>query len=100
MFLNTKTDDENIRTVMDTVQLCQKFWSGKTSKKIISDDKMYEAQLLKLDNKKMKRFLRINPKYDFEQALEQTIQWYLEYYNKNNMKEITENQIKSYFDNS
>jgi len=57
-----------------------------------------EAKILKLDNYKMKKKLKIYPKYNINKTLDLIVEWYLNY-KKKNIKEITLKQISRYFSN-
>ena len=82
--------------MLDTVKVIQKFWSGKSKVKVQADNSLHEANILKLDNTKMKKQLGIKPKMSFEEALNKTIQWYEGYYLKENVNEITHQQTIVY----
>ena len=56
-----------------------------------------EADYLQLDISKVRRELKWTPRYNFNTALKETVDWYKSYYKKENMNKITENQIKEYF---
>ena len=72
-----------------------------TGKYSIEEMKSYnEADYLQLDISKAKRKLKWTPRYDFNVALRETIEWYRRYYNgETNMGEITEEQIEKYLSN-
>ena len=75
------------------------FWgSGIYS---IEEMKSYnEADYLQLDISKAKRVLKWTPRYNFNVALKETVDWYKEYYSaETDMKEKTEEQINKYFSN-
>ena len=56
-----------------------------------------EADYLQIDISKAKRDLKWTPRYNFNAALQKTVDWYKSYYKKENMNKITENQLKEYF---
>ena len=59
-----------------------------------------EADYLQLDISKAKRMLKWTPRYNFNAALKETVDWYKEYYRaETNMKKKTEEQIEKYFSN-
>ena len=86
-------------TVKELAETFIGLWgSGKYS---IDEMKSYnEADYLQLDISKAKRKLKWTPRYDFNVALKETIEWYKRYYNgETNMVEITEEQIEKYLSN-
>ena len=61
------------------------------------DAALHEAKLLRLDINKAKNELGWKPVYEVNQALEKTVEWYKNYYQKTqDMREYTLNQIKDY----
>jgi CDP-glucose 4,6-dehydratase len=53
--------------------------------------------LLKLDISKAKHYLKWNPTYNAEKAIEKTINWYKNYYENNiDMYEYTTKQIEEF----
>ena len=93
---NFGPDQNKIKSVLDTVNLVQKLWSGKSSVQVQVDNSLHEANILRLDNTKMKKQLGIKPKMSFNEALKNTIQWYEGYYSKKNIKKITHRQTIDY----
>ena len=93
---NFGPDQNKIKSVLDTVKMIQKFWSGKSKVKVQADNSLHEANILKIDNTKMKKQLGIKPKMSFEEALNNTIQWYEGFYYKKNIKDITYQQTINY----
>ena len=86
-------------TVRELAETFISLWgSGKYS---IDEMKSYnEANYLQLDISKAKRKLKWTPRYDFNVALKETIEWYKRYYNcETNMGEITKEQIEKYLSN-
>jgi len=55
-----------------------------------------EAVFLKLDCSKAKRFLGWSPKMHVENSLEWVVEWYEDYIDNKNMRDISESQIASY----
>ncbi len=77
-----------------------KLW-GKNSNWISeeSKDQMHEATLLMLDSEKAKKNILWKPKFDINRAIDQTIKWYLAYYDGQDMKNITKMEIDNYLGN-
>lgn len=62
----------------------------------LSNNTIKEANILRLNNMKMKKILNLKPKYNVKKTLDLTIDWYLNY-KKKNIKNITLKQISNYF---
>lgn len=58
----------------------------------------HEAKTLFLDITKARDYLKWNPVWGFDTAVENTIEWYLEYSQGSSMKEISLKQIERYMD--
>jgi len=56
-----------------------------------------EAKLLKLNCKKAINILKWKPRWHMNESLKQTVIWYNYYLNNKNTKNITDNQIETYF---
>ena len=56
-----------------------------------------EANYLQLDISKARRELKWTPRYNFNAALKETVDWYKVYYKQEDINRITEIQIKKYF---
>lgn len=64
---------------------------------ITEEEQLHEAQLLKLDINKAKKYLSWHPVYDYQTAIEKTVAWYQTYDMKNeNMYHMTKTQIDDY----
>lgn len=62
----------------------------------LKKNSLKEANILKLNNNKMKKILNLKPKYNINKTLDLTCEWYLNYKQKN-IKKITLKQISNYF---
>ncbi|MDD4530097.1 MAG: CDP-glucose 4,6-dehydratase [Candidatus Gracilibacteria bacterium] len=70
---------------------------GKGNYKIeISDKNPHEAGLLLLDNTKAKTLLGWKPRYNVNETLEFTINWYKDFYDGKNMEEICLKEINKF----
>ena len=56
-----------------------------------------ETKILRLNTDKSKKVLNFSSKLTLSKSIDLTINWYKNYLNKQNMKVITEKQIKDYF---
>ena len=85
-------------TVKELVDNFLKNWGGG-SYTIAKDNEAREANYLQLDISKAKSVLRWFQKYDFEESIEKTVEWYKAYYeDKRNINNVTEKQIRAYFE--
>ncbi|MCX6798444.1 MAG: CDP-glucose 4,6-dehydratase [Candidatus Falkowbacteria bacterium] len=64
---------------------------------IEKDDQKHEATLLKLDIKKAKDILKWQPIFDIDKALNLTFNWYKSFYNKENVIDLINQQMFSFF---
>ena len=89
-------------TEISVKELVDKFiniW-GSGSYEIDEVQNYNEANYLQLDISKAKRELSWTPQYNFDVALEETVEWYKEYYrNPAFMDKKTGEQIEEYFSN-
>ncbi len=65
-----------------------------------SNEKLHEAQTLRLDCSKAKQILGWHPRLSFEDSAEQTIEWYDAYLRNADMQAFTKSQIDSYVQKS
>ncbi len=82
-------------TVECIVKQFIKTW-GSGSYKTEPDGKLHEAHLLHLDITKAKTLLGWNPVYDFSKSVTLTALWYKAFYDGQDIKALTEKQIKDY----
>lgn len=92
---NFGPNEDSVLPVHQVVSEVIKLW-GCGSYSVIPDNKMHEAGLLMLDINKSKSQLAWQPVYDLNQTLNQTVNWYKEFYNNGEMPEFTVNQIINY----
>jgi len=80
-------------------KIIQQMGRGKYKKNFNKKDKEYhEAKILMLNSKKAKKLLKWNTIYTNNESLFETIEWYKQYYAKNDMNEFTIKQIQKYVD--
>jgi CDP-glucose 4,6-dehydratase len=85
-------------TVRELVDKFIENW-GNGSYSIVKSNKAREANYLQLDISKAKNKLNWLPKYNIEDSLKKTVEWYNAYYeDKGNINNVTERQIKAYFE--
>lgn len=83
---NFGPNDESIITVEELVKLVIKHWSSGTFT-TGTQNSHHEATYLKLDTSKAKALLNWKPTYDIHENIRTTVNWYKNYYSKNNKKE-------------
>ena len=72
-------------------------WQTNVKPNIVEDAVLHEAKLLALDSTKARQELNWLPKWNIEQALNKTVEWYKTYYQNGEIEKITHNQIEEYF---
>jgi len=80
------------KTVSEVAEMSRSIWQDIKIEYIQTGNEYHEANLLKLDNTKAISSLGWKPKWNTEKAIEQTVNWYKEYYLKGNL--LTYNQIE------
>lgn len=81
-------------TVEEVAHVAQSVWEDISIEFGKPKDNPHEANLLKLDNTKAISLLGWKPKWNTEQAIQKTIEWYRTYYNDGELKTLE--QIKEY----
>ncbi|MBN1169546.1 CDP-glucose 4,6-dehydratase [Candidatus Micrarchaeota archaeon] len=93
---NFAPEPENFITVQEITEKSIKVF-GKGSYSIQKQDK-HETAVLKLDASKAKKLLGWKPLLGISEALDWTLGWYLDYYNGNDAKSLTDKQIDKYLE--
>ncbi len=83
-------------TVKELVETFIDLW-GSGNYSIVKLQNHNEANYLQLDISKAKRELKWAPRYNFCEAIRETVDWYKFYYKSGSINRITENQIQEYF---
>jgi CDP-glucose 4,6-dehydratase len=73
-------------------------WGGRLKWQVDSSPQPHEAHYLRLDCSKSRERLDFSPKLSLDSALQWTVQWYQDYYRKQDARRITEEQIERYRD--
>ena len=94
---NFGPDDDDAKNVQYIVERICKLWGNGASSKLDNNLQPHEANYLKLDCAKAKAELNWTPKWNIEIALNSIVEWNKAYINKYNMNDITNQQIRSYF---
>ena len=90
-----KTDE--IRTVHEVSKTIYTHLGRGRVEVAISQTKVHEANLLQLNCDKAHQILGWSPKWDVDETLHHTAEWYKCYLNKEDLSQVTESQIKEYF---
>lgn len=95
---NFGPDDSDVLSVEAVIKKSIDTWESGSYIVDNSDNNLHEANLLKLDISKAKSKLKWKPVYNSDKAIEETINWYKEFYeNKSfNAKEFSIKQINDY----
>jgi CDP-glucose 4,6-dehydratase len=85
------------QTVGTLAELVCRFWDRPNALKIARDpNAVHEAGLLKLDSSKARTYLGWHPRWDFQAAVRNTIDWYRNHAAGEDMRAFTLAQIKDY----
>ena len=93
---NFGPDEQDAKPVSWVVERLHDLWGTKN--KWVNDQKNHphEAGVLKLDSSKAKARLGWVPRLNVETSLQWTVEWYKGYEKKNDLRQLTENQIESF----
>ena len=93
-------DDDAVTTGAITTMFCDKWNLLDTNRAVKwvnkSDNGPHEATYLKLNCNKIKSTTGWEPKWNINEAMDRVVEWYYTYVSKDDMIEVTENQIKEY----
>lgn len=95
---NFGPDEIDARTVKEVIDLFAKYWSGGADWAQDLSTQPHEAQLLKLNCTKAKNLLGWYPRWNLETALEKVVDWQKAFLTKQDMRDMTRMQIKSYLE--
>jgi len=94
---NFGSDDKDAKNVgWITEELC-KLWGNGASFEIDTNPQPHEANYLKLDCSKAKAELGWEPRWNINKSLESIVEWNKIYLMGQDVREITENQIETYY---
>ena len=88
--------DEDCRSVQEVVELVISGWGDSARWEKQGSEQPHEANLLKLDCSKAHRQLGWTPKWNLEMATQKIVDWQRALQKKENMKEVSLNQIREY----
>jgi len=93
---NFGPDAENVRTVKELADKAVDIWGSGSVDVQINRNAPHEAKLLMLISDKAKSILGWRPRWDFNEAVSQTIQWYKDVDAGEDPLEVTRSQIAAY----
>lgn len=93
---NFGPDQESIVPVSTIAGLVIKAWGSGKWEDLSNNIGPHEATLLSLDCTKSKFYLKWNPKFKIDQAINYTIEWYKKYVDNENMYNLCVSQIEQY----
>jgi len=82
--------------VKEMTEMALKIWGSGNIEFPVLENQPHEAGLLSLDISKAEKKLHWKPKWNAEQALAATLEWYKKYYSGEEMNTITRNQMECY----
>lgn len=92
---NFGPEQNNIKPVSWIVEQISEYW-GSSLKWEKSVHDFHETNVLSLNCSKSKSQLNWNPKLNLIDSIKWTVDWFKEFYNKSDMREITEKQINDF----
>jgi CDP-glucose 4,6-dehydratase len=93
---NFGPDERETKSVAAVLDRVRELWAADIRWRVDDGSHPHEAQYLKLDCTKARTKLGWKPQWNFDSALEATIQWYKAYQSRQELREVAENQIRSY----
>ncbi|MBQ8317741.1 MAG: CDP-glucose 4,6-dehydratase [Lachnospiraceae bacterium] len=99
---NVGPDDADCWTTGELVTLFCEKWNVATGDKIKWENKYeggpHEANFLKLDCSKIKKFFDWKPRWHVEEAMEKIVEWSVEYFKGGDVSECMNKQIKEFLE--
>ena len=93
---NFGPDPENVHSVKDLAKKSIEYWGSGSLKIAGNTDQPFESNLLMLNVDKSKSILGWVARWNFDQAVKYTVQWYRRVQEGKNPIEVTDEQIKEY----
>lgn len=97
---NIGPDETDTMKTGDLAELFCKIWGDGLTWKDMKENSKKEARLLRLDCSKFKETFGWRPSWNARQAIEKVVEWSRVYENHGDLTEITERQIKKYWEGS
>ena len=93
---NFGPDEQETKSVAAILDRVRGLWAADIRWRFDDGPHPREAQYLRLDCTKVRTKLGWKPQWNLDSALEATIQWYKAYQSRQELRELAENQIRSY----
>ena len=93
---NFGPNENDCKTVEWVLENMSTKWNNMFTWTNDSKNNPHEDKILKLDCTKSHKRLGWNTKLNADETIQWTIDWYKEFFNKSNMKDVTENQIDKF----
>ena len=97
---NFGPNEEDVKPVHWITDFIFKLWQHTGNWKQDNDPQPHEARYLKLDCTKAKHKLNWHPRWNLEKGLTETVNWYKAFQTKQNMQDVTLDQIDRFILNS
>lgn len=97
-YYNVGPDDDNCITTGEIASLFCTYWGERLDWENKYDGGPYEAEFLKLDCTKIKKIFGWKPKWNVEEAVRMSVEWYKAYRDGAQMVDVTIKQIGDMFD--
>ena len=94
---NIGPNNEDCISTRELVEIFVRNWEG-SSYEIADESGPHEANFLRLDSSKARSTFGWSSRWNAEDAVEHTVEWYRAFDNKNNLIEKTNKQIKKYLE--
>jgi CDP-glucose 4,6-dehydratase len=94
---NIGPNETDCITTKQLVDLFNQFYEGKLRLTIRSDNRLHEANILKLDCSKIKSVFGWKPRWNIEKAVEKAAEWSKAWLNGENMSDYSDKQIREFF---
>lgn len=85
------------RCVGEVIQQVEKIIKKTINKKVLIKELYEETHYLALDSSKANKLLGWSPKWSFDKTILETVNWYQNYFENNDVENLTEKQIRLYF---
>jgi CDP-glucose 4,6-dehydratase len=92
--------DSDARPVGYLVSEMARLWGATASWHSIVQEKVHEAHLLRLDSEKARTKLGWSPRWNLDETLAKTIEWYKFFYGGQDVRACTLNQIQAFMQQS
>ncbi len=97
---NFGPSDSDARTVRSLVSALAKLWGESARWECTEPEQLHEARLLRLDSSKARAQLGWSPRWNLDQTLLHTVEWYKAFHRGEDLHAISLNQIQSYMSQS